>query len=295
MAEVAGVLPALTAAVGFAVFQTVNRRALSTVDVYRGTATLLTVGSAALAVLAATTQDLSLVRSAPPRSLWYFAAAGFVHFFCGWTFLGMSQVRLGAARTGIVIGTVPLFGALLATVFLSEPLTAVTTLGLVIVVAGVAVVSARGGTTTIATRDVRLGVLAGLATALCWSSSPVLIRAGLEGLSSPLIGATIGMASSAVVYTALVASRGRRGAVGRRTWGLLLTAGVAVSSSIWMQWTAFDLAPVASVLALLQLTPIVVVLFATRSGMERLSGAAAVRTWAGTGLTVAGSLLLIAA
>lgn len=292
----AGAFPALLAAVGFAVFQTVNRRALSGVDVYRGTAALLSVGTVALATLALATQDLSLLARASVSSVLVFAAAGFVHFFCGWTFLGLSQLRLGAARTGIVIGTVPLFGALLAALLLAEPLTARTAVGLTIVVAGVAVISTRGGAAAVSAADVRWGVAAGLATAVCWSASPVLIRIGLQGLPSPLIGATIGMAASAFVYALGVLAtrrRVRRAAIPSATWGLLLAAGIAVSTGIWMQWTAFDLAPIASVLALLQLTPVLVVLLAVRIGGDELTPAARRRTWAGTLLTVIGSLILV--
>jgi drug/metabolite transporter (DMT)-like permease len=295
---VVGVIPAVLAAVGFASFQLVNRRALSGVDVFRGTATLLGVGAALLLLVAWLTGGLALVPAAPVSALLFCAAAGFVHFFCGWTLLGWSQVRLGVAKTGILIGTVPLFGALVAAVALDERLTAPAVLGLLIVTAGVAVVSARGGTGVTSVTDARVGVAAGLATALCWSVSPVLIRQGLEGLPSPLAGAAIGMFASALVYAAavmLTARRAGRAAVVNRTRQLLLLGGVLVSLSIWMQWVAFDLAPVASVLALLQLTPVTVVLLASRLGGDELTGTVARRVWTGASLTVAGSLVLVLA
>jgi drug/metabolite transporter (DMT)-like permease len=295
---VVGVVPAVLAAVGFALFQLVNRRALSGVDVFRGTATLLGVGAAILLLIAWVTGGLALVPSAPVAALLFCAAAGFVHFFCGWTLLGLSQVRLGVARTGILLGTVPLFGALVAAAALDEGLTAPAVLGLLIVTTGVAVVSARGGTSVLGIVDARVGVAAGLGAALCWSVSPVLIRQGLEGLPSPLAGAAIGMFASALVYTAAVVLTGRRAgraAVIVRTWQLLLLGGTLVSLSIWMQWVAFDLAPVASVLALLQLTPVTVVVLASRLGGDELKGAVARRVWTGASLTVAGSLVLVLA
>lgn len=293
---VAGVVPALLAAVAFAVYQLVNRRALQGVDVYRGTSTVMGVGAVLLLLVAGLTGGLAVVPSAPVSSLLLCAGAGFVHFFCGWTFLGWSQVRLGAARTGILVGTVPLFGALIAAVALAEPLSPLDALGLVVVVAGVAVVSARRGGGDAPGSQVRLGVLAGLGCALCWSSSPVLIRRGLEGLPSPLAGAAIGMLASALVYGAavlLTRRRANRTPIEPGTTRLLLVVGLAASFAIWMQWTAFDVAPVATVLALLQLTPITVVVLASRIGGERLAGRALQLVLLGAALTVTGSLLLV--
>lgn len=294
----AGVLPALAAAIGFAVYQLCNRRALQTVDVYRGTASILAIGAALLMVVAGVTGGLALVPEAPVSALLFCAAAGFVHFFCGWTFLAWSQVRLGAARAGILVGTVPLFGALIAAVVLDEPLTGADVAGLVLVVGGVWLVMARRGVTTdTPPRQTRLGIAAGLATALSWSSSPVLIRQGLAGLPSPIAGAGLGMLASALVYgLAVVATRRRanRTALSGDTKGLLLIAGLAVSVSIWMQWTAYDLTDVATVLAILQLTPIVVVVLASRIGGDRLGTKAQRLVFAGAVLTVFGSLLLVA-
>ncbi len=165
-----GAVPALLAAVGFAGFQLINRRALAGVDVYRGTATLLLVSTVVLGVVSLVSGELSLVLEAPARAILFCAAAGFVHFFFGWTLLGMAQIRVGAARAGIMVGTVPLFGALLAALLLDESLSAFDVTGLLLVVAGVGVVvSARGAPPAGSQGSPAMGVLAGLATAACWS------------------------------------------------------------------------------------------------------------------------------
>jgi drug/metabolite transporter (DMT)-like permease len=291
-----GVVPALLAATGFAVFQIVNRRALSGIDVYRGTAALLATGTVVLGAITMLVGDAHLIGAAPLSSLGFCAAAGLVHFFFGWTLLGSSQVRLGVARTGVVIGTVPLFGALVAMVLLDERLTLAAMGGLVLVVAGVAIViSGRAGSAVGSADRSGVGVLLGLATALCWSVSPVLIRQGLEGLPSPAAGATIGMAASTAVYAlAIVAShrRATRASVAGHTIHLLAAAGSIIAMAIWLQWTAFDLAPVATVLSLLQLTPPLVVLLATVTAKQPL-GSLGWQVWTGTFVTVSGSLVLI--
>lgn len=290
-----GVVPAVLAALGFAVFQIVNRRALTGVDVYRGTATLLAVGGVVLGIIAFASGEGPLLAAAPVAAIAFCAAAGFVHFFCGWTLLGLSQMRLGVARTGVVIGTVPLFGAITAALFLDEALSPVAVGGLVLVVAGVGIViSARSAPAVGSIGSPAVGVAAGLATALCWSISPVLIRQGLADLPSPVMGAAIGAVASGAVYgLAIVFTRRRARAlpITPATRRLLLLAGAAVALSIWMQWTAFDLAPIAIVLSLLQLTPPSVVLLAAWLSPEpgRIPG----RVWLGTAVTVGGSLVLI--
>ncbi len=290
-----GVLPAIVAAIGFALFQLVNGRALAGVDVYRGTATLLGVGALVLAAISLVTQDLRLLTAAPLASFLFVSAAGFVHFFCGWTFLGIAQVQLGVARAGILIATVPLFGAVLAAVFLDEALTVPMVVGLFAVVGGISlVVRARAGGRVTGTGSTG-GVLAGLATALCWASSPILIRLGLEELPSPILGATVGLITSASVYVLAMAVTGRRvqrARVDASTRRLMVLGGVLVSLSIWMQWTAFDLARVATVLALLQLTPVVVLLVSMRlAGGDIAVGRTPLV--GGATLTVAGSLVIV--
>lgn len=299
--SIAGVAPALAAAVAFAVFQLVQRRALGGVDVYRATATVLGVAALVLLAVVAATTGLAPLTAAPATAVLACAAAGLVHFGIGWTLLGASQVRLGAARTGIVVGTVPLFGALVAAVALDETLGVGAVAALVVVVAGVGVVVGRAGGSgadPAAGAGLRVGVAAGLGTALCWSVSPVLIRQGLRELGSPLLAAALGMAVCAVVYgTVLALTRGRRSAVraGAGTTRLLMGSGTVVALAILLQWTAYDRAPVAVVLALLQLTPPLVVALAARVAGDPLVPGARRRTWLGAGLTLAGSLALVLA
>ncbi|MFQ5611090.1 MAG: EamA family transporter [Anaerolineae bacterium] len=136
-----GIVWAIAAGLGFGLFQSVNRRAGRSMDVYRTTFILLLVSAVLLGAASLVTEDLALLRAAPPGALLSFAAAGFIHFFAGWTLLSISQQRVGAARTGALIGAVPLFGTVIAALTLDEFLSWPTILGVVLVVAGVYVVS----------------------------------------------------------------------------------------------------------------------------------------------------------
>lgn len=287
-----GVFWAVVAGLGFGIFQAINRRANLGVDPFRATFVLFMVSSAGLATVITARGEVGMLVGAPMRSIGSFAAAGLIHFFVGWTFLTLGQQRLGAARTGGMVGTAPLFGTALAALVLGELIRPLGLVGVMLVVAGVALLSLRR-TPLIPGEDLSpWGVAFGLGAAVCWGTSPVFIRWGLEGLPYPLVGVTVGLTATAMAYgTVLGVIRPGRTipAANRR---LLLLAGSVVAVAIASLWTALSLAPVAVVLALAQLATPVVVIFApiiVGGTMERLTA----RVVAGAGSVFLGSLILI--
>jgi drug/metabolite transporter (DMT)-like permease len=289
-----GVALAVFAGIGFGLFQAVNRRVNAAVDVYRGTFGLLAVGTVLLGLIALVTEDVGQVLRAPATALAAFAAAGFVHFLLGWTFLGLSQQRIGAARTGALIGTMPLFGTLAAALVLGEVPTALTVGAIAVVVAGVVAVALSGSGPRTGERGggAAAGALSALATGLCWSLSPLLIRAGLVGLPSPLLGVTVGMLATTVVCGVVVAVARDRDTPMRPVLGSLVAAGSLVGLSIWAYWTALDLAQVGVVLAVMQLSsPTVAIASPLLSGDRTERGGPWL--WIGIGFIVVGSVILL--
>jgi drug/metabolite transporter (DMT)-like permease len=138
---VTGVLWAIVAGLGFGVFQSFNRRAGRSIDSYLSTFMLLVVSSIVLVIVSLLTEDLSPLREAPLMAYVNFGLAGFVHFFLGWTFLTLSQKLVGAARTGALIGTTPLFAFAVGLVFFGEVLSLPVIIGVILVIAGVYLVS----------------------------------------------------------------------------------------------------------------------------------------------------------
>ncbi|MGB5432717.1 MAG: DMT family transporter, partial [Acidimicrobiia bacterium] len=188
---------ALFAGVSFGVFQAVNRRVNQLIDPYRTTFALLLVAVVGLGVFSVGTQDLSLLASAPVYAFIAFGAAGVIHFFFGWTFLSLSQQRIGAANTGVVTAATPLLGSLLAALVLDEALGAVVLIAIALVSAGVILIARR--TSDGSGRRLTYPWFA-LGASLSWGSSPLFIRWGLDGLASPVIGVTIGLAAAAALY-----------------------------------------------------------------------------------------------
>jgi len=285
-----GVAYAVSAGIGFGIFQAVNRRANQQLDAYRATFLLLVVGALAMVLFSLATRDLSVLATAPPQAFLFFTGAVVVHCFLGWTFLSLSQQQVGAATTGAVLGTTPLVGSIMAALVLGEELTVTAGIGILLAVAGVATLSLRRRTTA-AGEFPWFALLA----ALSWGSSPLFIRWGLEGLDDPIIGVTFGLMAAALVYAfALGVTRRRRAAepISGEALRWITAAGILVAIGIACQWMAFDLIAVAVAITVMQLsapTVITVAPFVVKSEVEKPTPALIL----GTAAVLAGSILVV--
>ena len=291
----AGARYAALAGVGFGVFQGFNRKARAGFNVYRATFILLFVSAMLLAIGSILTEDLNLLLQTPVSAYINFGLAGLIHFFLGWTLITVSQNRVGAARTGALVGATPLFATLVAALAFDEFLSPPVLVGVFTVVAGVYVVAVAGKNEANPVRFSWRDSIYGLGVALCFSISPIFIRGGMDEMGSPLLGVTIGMTVSAIAYGIILLLRRERlnlNQVPRDSLYYQVIAGIFVGSSTWIRWLALSMAPVAVVLALGRLNvPVVIILsiFLIGQKEERVTG----RVWLGATLVVAGSLLLI--
>jgi drug/metabolite transporter (DMT)-like permease len=291
-----GALWAVTAGLGFGVFQTLNRRAVRGMDIYVATFLQLLASAVVLIGASLATEDMSVLRDAPIGALVNFALAGVIHFSIGWTFLNASQKQIGAARTSALIGTTPLFGALIAFVTLSEGLDLFAVVGILLITAGVYFTNnPLGGAGNPDGLSGWRALILALGAPLCWSISPIFIRLGLGGLPSPLLGVTVGITASALAYAVVLGIRRLRSPlppISTEALALKLAAGVLVGLSTWARWIALELTTVAAVLALSLvsvptvnlLTPLVI-----DHQVERVTR----QVWLGSALIVCGSLVLI--
>jgi drug/metabolite transporter (DMT)-like permease len=288
---VSGALWAAASGVGFGLFQSVNRRAVLDIeDSYVSTFIQLVIAALVLVAATLATEDVGTLADAPAWSLAAFAAAGVVHFLLGWTFLNISQRRIGAARTSPLLTMAPVFGLVLAFLTLGEVPSAVGVAAILPMIAGAYLVAGGG-------EEARgLDAIPGLACAFMWALSPILTVEALEGLDSPLLGVTLGMLASVAAYAVFLAGRGtpvRMGAIARHALAFKLGAGLLVALATWWRWLALDDASIGAVLALALLSvPIVLFLSPLLVGrhLERVTA----RVWGGSLLVVAGSLILIA-
>ena len=136
--------------------------------------------------------------------------------------------------------------------------------------------------------------LFGIGTAICFAVSAIFIRNGLEDLPSPLLGVTIGMVITALIYGVVLLFRRKQieqGSIPLDAWLFQLAAGVFVGLATWARWIALDMAPMAVVMALGR-TNVPIVIFLAPLLVGRKLERVTLRVWLGAGLIVAGAVLL---
>ena len=290
-----GALLAAASGVGFGVFQSINGRALrGTDDSYASTFVQVGTAAMALAAVALAAGELDGVLEAPLWALGDFAFAGLLHFLAGWSLLNLSQHRIGAARTGPLLTTVPVFGVVIAALTIGQLPGAVTLLAIALMCAGAYLVAMRGGGATARAAD----ALPALGCALMWALSPIFILRGLEGFDSPVAGLTVGLVVSVLAFApALVLFRGAGPAwtaVKASAGTLKLIAGVLVAVATWSRWAALEDAAVGAVLAL-NLLSVPTVLFLAPIIAGRHVERVTLGLWTGAGLVISGGLVLVVA
>jgi drug/metabolite transporter (DMT)-like permease len=286
---VTGALWAAASGLGFGLFQSLNRRALRDIDdAFVSTFLQLAVAAVVLSAVCVVSGEAAGLTDAPLWAIAAFAVSGVIHFLLGWTFLNMSQKRIGAARTAPLLTFAPLFGLPVAFITVGDRPEPAELAAIVPMVAGAWAVSG-GGRVRIA------DAVFGLACALMWAISPVFAVEGLDGVRSPLLGVAIGLVAAAVAYAAALAVRGSGlGEIPRGALTLKLVAALFVAFATWFRWIALDDAPVGVVLALgLLSVPVVLFLAPVLVGghLEHVTA----RIWAGSALVVGGALTLIVA
>jgi uncharacterized membrane protein len=136
--------------------------------------------------------------------------------------------------------------------------------------------------------------LFGLGTAICFAISAIFIRNGLEGLRSPLLGVTVGMTITAIVYGVILLFRRKQiqqGPIPRDACLFQVAAGTIIGLATWARWIALDLAPVAVVMTLGR-TNVPVVIFLAPLLVGRKAERVTARVWLGAALIVAGAVIL---
>lgn len=292
MDDLSGVGWALIAALGFGITQVINRKANQRLDAFRTAFLMLVAVELLLLLRAAVTGELVQLGRVPAWAAVVFAAATLLHFGAGWTLMAASQQRVGVARTGALVSTAPLLGALMAALFLDEPLTPVIALGVFLVVTGVAVLSLSREAETSSRRWTMPWL--GLAVGLIWGLTPSLIRLGLSGFDAPVLGLTIGLGLSLVVQGLVLTAVGvwRQPRIAPRTYLWMAAGGVSGALGITAQWISFDETTIAVAISLQQLAVLVVlglVPLAFHEPMERISGLLLI----GVGAVLAGNLLVV--
>ncbi len=255
-----------------------------------GVLVTLILGPPMFLAVAAAFGQLGRVTEFTWLSLAALAAAGVVHFVVGRSLNYNAVSLLGASRGSIMANASVLMSVGMAVLLFNEQLTATILVGALLMVLGPILIAQRASGQTrgkpLEKKAFRRGMMLGLAAAVCYGISPLLIKYALRQASLPL-------AASLVSYTAAFALLGstlfhptmRQELVHSPRKGLAwyAAAGIAVNLAQLFRYVALSIAPVSVVAPLLQISTLftLILSFSMNRRMEVLdrytvSGALAV-------------------
>lgn len=287
-----GDVVALAAALGWAGTTALARHISRSIPAIWYNALRIAIASVAMALALPWTlggTDLAAVSLAALGLLLVSVVTGFA---VGDTAFFESMRRIGVARAAPIAGSHPLVTALLAVLFLGEPVTPVLVLGVVVIGVGVWLITTdRAGAPPV--RGVRGGMLLGaslaLLAALGWSASTVLVRPALQEIDA-ILASTIRLPFATAVLLLAATRAGkidsRRLVLGRATVGWLLFAGLLTVASATLFLWSVDLVGAARTAALSSVSPIFSATIAVTLLGERLTA----RLAAGMTVSLAGVL-----
>jgi drug/metabolite transporter (DMT)-like permease len=200
------------------------------------------------------------------RALLAFAAAGVTGSILGRIFIFTSIERLGASRTSPIVASNALFATLLAVVFLDESLTLIHFLGVVLIVAGVAVISYRTAESTAldaTRRELALLFVVPLLAAVCLGVEPIFLSVGYAAGGNVVPGTAVVVSTAFVgftVYARTVSTLPAPSVVNEPYAKWLLGAGVATTIGLLAAFSAVRTAPVVIAVPLIQTSPLLVML-----------------------------------
>lgn len=227
-----------------------------------------------------------------PYALGVFVVGGLVGTALGRIGVFAGVHRVGASVNTAAISVRPLFATAIALVWLGEPVGVVTGAGVVVLVAGLVVLTAsRGGDLSgWSARD----LLVPLGAALAFALGNVIRRFGLTTTEvSVLQAVTLNESAALVALLAYVVASGRTRSVlqaPRASYGYFAGAGLITAVALLSLFEAFDRGPVAIVDSLAGTSPLFTVVFAALllGDLERVTRGVVV----GAALIVTGAALI---
>ncbi len=232
------------------------------------------------------------------RSLALLGGAGISQSVVG-RFLDLTSVRLiGANKAAAIVRTNILYAVILGIIVLNESLTIPLALGILTIITGITLVSIeRQGVNEekqAESSKIRAkGIISGLGAGFLRGSSVVLVKTGIEEISSPLAAAFVSYAIAFLIIASLLLRRELRGQLYKVRRSSLIPfaiAGVLTSIAHLLRYTALSYSPVSLVTPIISIEVILVLLlsFFLNRNLE-------VFTWriiVGIIATVAGVILL---
>lgn len=292
MVEYVGATLALIAAVAIAaqvIFVRVGTEQGDPIDVLT---VVLTISTAIVVAIAAVLYYPSYRLTT--ESTLAFVGAGITGTFLGMIAYYASIQRLGASRTEPLKASMPLYATLFAVVLLDERVTAGNLAGVVLIVAGIVLISWESRTNAVAgVRDSPKTLALPLLAAALFGVEPILAKVGLAAGTPPMVGLAI---KTVVALAALVGYLGWRGSLSgigdrvKRNLGWYLAAAVTYTVFLVAFYLGLEAAPVVVVIPIFQTSPLFVILLSAvfLRRLERVTP----RLVAGASVVIAGAVVV---
>jgi drug/metabolite transporter (DMT)-like permease len=195
-------------------------------------------------------------------AIWFFVLAGiFSPALVRWIYL-ISLERIGASISSSILATGPAFTGVIAVIFLKEQVTLPLALGIIAIICGIIFFERHYSSDIRPQNRRKRDLLLPLLAALFFSLAVVLRKKGLLILDSPLLGVTIGFATSLLVYLAMLlfsADMRRNVSIALKDLPRLVGTGVFMTAAWFCIFKALSTGDAIVVTPLASLHPLVVV------------------------------------
>ncbi len=211
-----------------------------------------------------------------PRSVAAFAAAGIVGTMLGRLCYYAGIKRIGASRAEPIKASMPLHATILAVLVLGEAVTGAGIIGVVLIVAGIALVSWEGRNASVDGDTALVGLALPLAAAFMFALEPIFATIGLQEGTHALVGLTIKTIAALGVFVGYLAwqdSIPRPSDLPRGEVRWYVLAGVMSTSFLLAYYAGLSVSRVAIVVPIMQTSPLLVLLASAvlLQGVERVT------------------------
>jgi drug/metabolite transporter (DMT)-like permease len=248
-----GLILAIISALSFSIgIVIVRRTAAAAGESFSVMAFSVIVGLPFFAVAVTAAGDWAKVAHAAWPALALLCTAGVIHFILG-RLLGYSSYRLiGANKATPFIMTAGFYTQIFSYFFLGESVTAFIIIGVLFMFLGAVLTSSENKSINITKEKKFLnretsGLLLALATALCWGTTPVLIKPGVEDIGSSVAGAFISYAAAGVVLSVMLLKKPLRRQVAQlpliRSIAPMALAGIFTAAGQWLAYASLGKSP----------------------------------------------------
>ena len=303
---------ALFSAMSFSMNSVLVRRGMTGGTASQGAFVTVLIGVPLFLVAALVSGQILRGGDVPLTGYLLLSGAGILHFGVGRYFNYRAIGAIGSARSQPVQTLNIPYSIGIAWIFLGESITWLMAIAILFILAGPAIIierpkrtptsiprgGAQGAEVTAAQafqlRQVE-GYITAILAGICYGTSPILIRAALEGQTGlSVFGGMVAYIATATVLLASLALPGRRDlirAINLRSFRLFFGAGFFVWLAQMLRFIALSMAPVAVVGPLQRLTALFTLgLSATMNrGLEKITW----RLVVGIVVSVTGSVLLV--